>query len=80
MLEEEELKDAILLVLANKQDLHTSIKPAALVDRLGLRELRRPWYLQACSTVSGDGLYEGLDWLHGSLSKRKAPSMIAAAA
>lgn len=39
-----------------------------------------PWYLQACSAVSGDGIYEGLDWLHGSLSKRKAQSMIAAAA
>jgi len=80
MLADDALRNAHLLVLANKQDLHTSVKPAELHDRLGLRELRRPWYLQACSAVSGDGIYEGLDWLHSSLSKRKAPSMIAAAA
>ena len=80
MLADDALRDAHLLVLANKQDPRHATKPAELVDGLGLREMRRPWYLQACSAVSGDGLYDGLDWLHGSLSKRKAPSMIAAAA
>ena len=81
MLADDALRGAHLLVLANKQDLRHAVKPAELVDRLGLREMRsRPWFLQSCSAVSGDGLYEGLEWLHGSLSKRKAPASIAAAA
>ncbi len=30
-----------------------------------------PRYIQACCATTGDGLYEGLDWLSATLQKRK---------
>eukprot|EP01105_Mastigella_eilhardi_P003442 TRINITY_DN1439_c0_g1_i9.p1 TRINITY_DN1439_c0_g1~~TRINITY_DN1439_c0_g1_i9.p1 ORF type:complete len:201 (+),score=70.86 TRINITY_DN1439_c0_g1_i9:64-603(+) len=61
---EDLLRGATLLVLANKQDLPNAMSAAELTDRLGLHKLcDRKWYLQAACASSGDGLYEGLDWL-----------------
>ncbi len=72
MLREEELKDADLLVFANKQDLPNAMSAPELTDKLGLHELSgRQWYIQACCATTGDGLYEGLDWLSDTMSKRK---------
>ncbi|KAG4302452.1 hypothetical protein PCK1_001288 [Pneumocystis canis] len=32
----------------------------------------RNWYIQATCATSGDGLYEGLDWLSCNLKKRNS--------
>ena len=73
MLEEEELKDAALIVFANKQDLPNSIKADRLAADLGLHSLRQQeWYIQPCSAATGDGLIEGLEWLHKSLRSNTA--------
>ena len=67
----EELKDAILLVFANKRDLPIPISVNEVTERLGLNPLRnRKWYIQA-TCAAGDGLYEGLDWLSNTLNKKK---------
>jgi hypothetical protein len=71
MLNEDELRDSILLVFANKQDLPNAMSAAEMTDKLGLHGLRhRQWYIQACCATTGDGLYEGLDWLSATLQKR----------
>ncbi|KAF4721962.1 Arf GTPase arf3, partial [Perkinsus olseni] len=71
MMEEEELKDAALLVFANKQDLPNAMSAAEVTDKLGLHQLRhRNWYIQSTCATTGDGLYEGLDWLVKVLSKK----------
>lgn len=45
VLREESLKDAVLLVLANKQDIKMAASVSTVADRLGLRELeKRKWY------------------------------------
>uniref|UniRef100_A0A3B4AP12 ADP-ribosylation factor n=1 Tax=Periophthalmus magnuspinnatus TaxID=409849 RepID=A0A3B4AP12_9GOBI len=68
MLSEDELRDAVLLVFANKQDLPNAMNAAEITDKLGLHSLRhRNWYIQATCATSGDGLYEGLDWLSNQL-------------
>ena len=37
---------------------------AEITDKLGLHSLRqRAWYIQAACATSGDGLYEGLEWV-----------------
>jgi signal recognition particle receptor subunit beta len=60
MLNEDELRDALLLVFANKQDLPNAMNAAEITDKLGLHSLRqRSWYIQATCATSGDGLYEG---------------------
>eukprot|EP01134_Creolimax_fragrantissima_P007637 CFRG7637T1 len=72
MLAEDELRDSVLLVFANKQDLPSAVPVSELTDLLGLQGLsNRQWYIQASCATSGDGLYEGLDWLSGQLSQLK---------
>ena len=72
MLSEDELRDAILLIFANKQDLPNAMNAAEITDKLGLHSLRnRNWYIQAACATSGDGLYEGLDWLSNQLKTIK---------
>jgi ADP-ribosylation factor protein 1 len=71
LLQEDELRDASLLVFANKQDLPHAMSAAALSDKLALHTIRnRPWYIQSACASTGDGLYEGLDWLIDSMQKQ----------
>jgi len=73
MLGEDALRDAILLIFANKQDLPNAMSVSEITDKLSLHTLHhRPWYIQSCCATSGDGLYEGLDWLATTLQKRKS--------
>jgi ADP-ribosylation factor protein 1 len=106
MLNEDELREAILLVFANKQDLPKAMvrtgyslssslrittgktlisclpharlyafflcmmQPVAkLTDELNLTAQRRTWHIQGCCATTGEGLYEGLDWLSATISK-----------
>jgi ADP-ribosylation factor protein 1 len=68
LLHDPALAGASLLVLCNKQDLPQRLKPADIIEILGLRsepELvkGRKWFVQGCCAPSGEGLFEGLDWL-----------------
>ena len=64
MLNEEELKDAALLVFANKQDQPGAKGAGDISQALRLGELRdRNWSIMACSAVDGSGVNEGMDWL-----------------
>merc|ERR1712176_1585067 len=64
MLSEEEMRDAALLVLANKQDLPHALSTSEVSDKMGLHALRsRRWFIQSACATTGDGLFEGLDWL-----------------
>merc|ERR1712087_365843 len=68
MLEEEELKDAVLMVFANKQDLPTAVAADVIAEKLGLSSLKnRQWSIFKTSAIKGDGLYDGLDWLVNAL-------------
>jgi len=71
MLQEDELRDAVLLVFANKQDLPNALSVSELTDKLSLQGLRnRTWFVQSTCATQGTGLYEGLDWLSNELSKQ----------
>jgi signal recognition particle receptor subunit beta len=71
LLEEDELRDAILLVYANKQDLPNAVKPQELGNRLKLNAItNRAWHVQGTCATIGDGLYEGLDWLGAQIGKK----------
>ncbi|KMT09761.1 hypothetical protein BVRB_6g127420 [Beta vulgaris subsp. vulgaris] len=68
MLNDDELRDATLLVFANKQDLPNAMTVADISDKLGLHSLRqRRWYIQTACATSGEGLYEGLEWLSSNV-------------
>ncbi|KAI6214459.1 hypothetical protein M3Y94_00270800 [Aphelenchoides besseyi] len=64
IINDREMRDAILLVYGNKQDVSNAMKPQELQDKLGLTRLRdRNWYVQPSCAMSGEGLQEGLTWL-----------------
>uniref|UniRef100_H0XPM2 Uncharacterized protein n=1 Tax=Otolemur garnettii TaxID=30611 RepID=H0XPM2_OTOGA len=72
LLVEDELRDAVWLVLANKQDLPNAMKVAEITDKLGLHSFHyRTWHIQATCAISGDGLSEGLDWFSNQLANQK---------
>ena len=60
----DELRDAVLLVYGNKQDMPGAMSPAELTDKLGLHELyHRDWYVQGACATRGEGLNEGMSSL-----------------
>eukprot|EP01005_Ploeotia_sp_CARIB1_P001413 NODE_345_length_922_cov_692.276730_g337_i0.p1 GENE.NODE_345_length_922_cov_692.276730_g337_i0~~NODE_345_length_922_cov_692.276730_g337_i0.p1 ORF type:complete len:182 (-),score=38.30 NODE_345_length_922_cov_692.276730_g337_i0:277-822(-) len=70
MLAEDELRDAVLLVFANKQDLPNAMSTAEVTDKLGLHSMRqRNWFIQGSCATSGEGLFEGLDWMSANIKK-----------
>jgi len=72
MLEQDELRDAVVLVYANKQDLPGAMNSSEMVKKLQLGEMRRTrWFLQATCATTGDGLYEGLDWMARELEQKR---------
>jgi ADP-ribosylation factor protein 1 len=69
-LNEEELRDAVVLVFANKQDLPNAMPVHEVTEKLGLNSMsHRQWFVQSTCATTGDGLYEGLDWLSRTLNK-----------
>jgi ADP-ribosylation factor-like protein 1 len=64
MLNEDELREAALLVFANKQDQPGAKGAGEISEALKLGELRdRNWSIVACSAIDGKGINEGMDWL-----------------
>ncbi|XP_003737777.1 ADP-ribosylation factor 6 [Galendromus occidentalis] len=64
IISDREMKDALILVFANKQDHKDAMRPQEIQEKLGLTRLRdRHWYVQPACATSGDGLQEGLTWL-----------------
>lgn len=65
-----EMKDAIILVFANKQDLKGALTPEDIPAKLDLNSITdRNWYVQPCVATTGDGLQEGLSWLTSNYNK-----------
>ena len=71
MLEEEDLREAVLLVLSNKQDLPNAMDTAEVGQELGLATLRsRTWNIQRTCATTGEGLVEGFEWLTRTLKMK----------
>ncbi|XP_065835703.1 ADP-ribosylation factor-like protein 1 [Oscarella lobularis] len=72
MLEEEELKKAILIVFANKQDIDGAMSVAEVSSALGLSALKsRTWQIFRTSALRGDGLDDGMEWLVNALKTKQ---------
>ncbi|XP_041044882.1 E3 ubiquitin-protein ligase TRIM23 isoform X4 [Carcharodon carcharias] len=69
LLAEKELRDALLLIFANKQDVTGALAVEEITELLSLHKLccGRSWHIQGCDAQSGLGLHEGLDWLSRQL-------------
>uniref|UniRef100_A0A914SEW0 ADP-ribosylation factor 1-like 2 n=1 Tax=Parascaris equorum TaxID=6256 RepID=A0A914SEW0_PAREQ len=64
-MQQDELRNAIVLIFANKQDLPHAMSAAEVADALHLSSLKTQevWHIQSTCAIQGIGLYEGLDWL-----------------
>jgi small GTP-binding protein len=72
LLNDDLLRDTSLLVYANKQDMPNALSIKDIVELLELNKLRnRQWFIQGTNAITGEGLYEGLDWLTKILNKNK---------
>ena len=62
LLDDDNLKDASLLVLRNKVDLPKSLTTAELTERLCLQNHKgRDWFIRSTCAVSGEVLMDGLE-------------------
>lgn len=72
MLREDELQGAILVVLANKQDIEGALSVAEVHQALGLDALKnRTFQIFKTSATKGEGLDAAMDWLSNALQNRK---------
>ncbi|KAI7744949.1 hypothetical protein M8C21_027070 [Ambrosia artemisiifolia] len=71
LFKEDGLRDALLLVFANKQDLPGAMNATEIVDKLDLHSLGlQHWHILSGSATTGEGLYEGLDWLANNIANK----------
>ena len=69
MLSYDELKNIIVLIFANKQDLSNSMSIEEIRDRLDLDHFPTiKWFVQGCSAIEGRGLIEGLQWVKNNIN------------
>ena len=67
----DDLKGAIVLVFANKQDLKDCMTAADISSSLKLHDIKdHDWHIQACSAKKGTGLKEGFDWMVQHVNKK----------
>jgi len=66
-----QMKSLPILIFANKQDLPNAMKLEEITNHI---EILKTWegsyFMQASCATSGDGLYEGLDWLNTTIKQQ----------
>jgi ADP-ribosylation factor-like protein 1 len=72
IIQEDELKGAVLVVLANKQDMEGALSVAEVHQALGLDALKnRTFQIFKTSATKGEGLDQAMDWLSNALTNHK---------
>ena len=65
----DDLKEAVVLVLANKSDLPGARDAGEVSELFGLSDVRtHEWHVQGCCAITGQGLDEAIDWLTTKLN------------
>ena len=68
LLENEALKNAVILIYANKQDLSGAKSVNDIIQIYELNKLKdHIWNIQPCSAQTGEGLITGMKWLSDQL-------------
>ncbi|XP_065218752.1 ADP-ribosylation factor-like protein 5B [Planococcus citri] len=71
MLNHEELSNAAVLIYANKQDVKDCMSAAEISRHLDLTSIKnQQWHIQSCCALTGEGLYQGLEWICSHLRKQ----------
>ena len=68
LLETDELKNAVILIYANKQDLPGAKNVSDIIQIYELDTIKdHIWHIQPCSAHTGEGLITGMKWLSDQL-------------
>ena len=71
LLASESLKNAVLLVYANKQDAKKKMSEAEIATELNVASIKtHNWHIQTCCALTGEGLYEGMDWIVSNVGRK----------
>lgn len=71
ILEDDALRGVPVLIFANKQDLPKAVEPRVVAEKLEMTKMRdRAWHVQGCNATTGDGVYEGLDWMADAVKRK----------
>ena len=68
LLKNDTLKNAVILIYANKQDLPEAKNVSDIIQIYGLDNIKdHVWHIQPCSAQTGEGLITGMKWLSDQL-------------
>ena len=62
MMQDDVLRDAVVLVFANKQDLPHAVSCSELSDKLRLNSLKNPWYCMRAYSSTAPGSASSPGW------------------
>tara|TARA_B100001123_G_scaffold444325_1_gene592826 strand:+ start:89 stop:640 length:552 start_codon:yes stop_codon:yes gene_type:complete len=69
---EKRLRGVPILFYANKQDLPRAMLVHEIREKAKIHNIKdRNWYIQGCSALRGDGVYEGMDWLYTEIKEKR---------
>jgi len=72
MLENDEFNNTVVLIFANKMDLPNAFNIAEIKEKMKIDHniKGREYHIQQTCATTGDGLYEGLDWMANKLKNK----------
>ncbi|KAL2854320.1 ADP-ribosylation factor family-domain-containing protein [Aspergillus pseudoustus] len=74
IINDREMKDALLLVFANKQDVPGHLSPDEVISALQLHKIKdKVWYVAPSVATEGTGIFEGLAWLSNNVKTSQSP-------
>lgn len=68
---EEQLKNAVLLILCNKQDLPNALSIDKIGELIEINKIKQKWFVQETTAIYNKGIMEGLEWLYNNIEKKK---------
>jgi small GTP-binding protein len=70
LMAEDQLRDATLLLLCNKQDLPHAETVQTINEKVGLIKIKQKWYVQPTSALYNEGIMDGLEWLYNNIESK----------
>lgn len=71
LLREVYLQEAVLLVLAHKQDAFAAMSTLEVTEGLRLDQVDRKWFVQGTSKEDYGSIYAAFDWLYGAVVTKR---------
>ncbi|KAH8601739.1 ADP-ribosylation factor family-domain-containing protein [Bisporella sp. PMI_857] len=74
IINDREMKESLLLVFANKQDVKDAMTAEEVAEALKLNTLKdRIWNVEPTIAINGQGLIEGMKWLSDNIKSQTVP-------